>query len=117
MPADELTSRRGHAGHDSYPALLDRRYRAQRELDEAVAIMNADAHLMNSRLPGMAAARTSTSGADSRSVATNRPCTSVASLLKPPMVDNGRTLGGLSEWSTKWYGDVSYPAPRGTPTR
>jgi hypothetical protein len=55
MPADNPTSRRNTGGDDTYTALFERRYRAQRELDEAVAIMNADAYLMTSRLPNLTA--------------------------------------------------------------
>lgn len=57
MPADDSTSPSGSHGDDPYAALVDRRDRAQRELDESVAIMNADAYLMTSRLPGMAASK------------------------------------------------------------
>jgi hypothetical protein len=54
MPADDSTSPNGSRGDDPHAALIDRRDRAQRELDESVAIMNADAYLMTSRLPSMA---------------------------------------------------------------
>jgi hypothetical protein len=57
MPADDSTSPRGSRGDDPYAALVDRRDRAQRELDESIAIMNADAYMMTSRLPGMAASK------------------------------------------------------------
>ena len=57
MPADDSTSPIGSRDDDPYAALVDRRDRAQRELDEAVAIMNADAYLMTSRLPGMPASK------------------------------------------------------------
>jgi hypothetical protein len=57
MPADDSTSRNGASGNDPYAALVDRHARAQRELDEAVAIMNADVYLMTSRLPAVAASK------------------------------------------------------------
>ena len=57
MPADDSTSRNGSSGNDPYAALVDRHDHAQRELDEAVAIMNADVYLMTSRLPAVAASK------------------------------------------------------------
>jgi|GEM_PF-7076692 len=57
MPADDSTPPSGGRSDDPYAALLDRRDCAQRELDESVTMMNADAYLMTSRLPGMAASK------------------------------------------------------------
>ena len=57
MPADDSTSPNGSRDDDPYAALVYRHDHAQRELDESVAIMNADAYLMTSQLPGISASK------------------------------------------------------------
>ena len=53
MPPDDSTTHNDGSDNDPYATLVDRRDYARPVLDQAVAVINADAYLMTSWLPGI----------------------------------------------------------------